>query len=385
MNQARKLRVFLSYASQDKLLVHEFANRLGSENWVDIWLDEESILPGQDWRLKIEEAVENSDIVIICLSNNSVNKEGYIQKEIKYAQEIALEKPDGVIYLIPLKLDECQVPRGLRFYQWVDYFGKKKEDSYKKLLNSLKLRNKQKVHFEEQERRKDQYISEKIINQYEPSIISSANAGVDIQKTPWLKLWFLAFIMPNASLYERILTNRQVNTLIVYIWLFIAGMFMGFSNLLGNLINDIAKGASVPVFNTLISFIFITPFTGIIMIFVYTLVIAILFWSGKLLGGVSTFSNTFFAQSIIYLPFFFIESVLFVLAEIPAIKTDFTIIYSLLTIYFAFLQLLIFKVANKFSWWRAFGSLFISTLILTAIFIVEELILRLYESLGISQ
>lgn len=148
----RPLQVFLSYASQDKSVVQELSRRLVDEGWIDAWLDVKKLLPGQDWRTKIEEAVETSDIVIICLSNNSVTKEGYVQKELRYAREIALEKPEETIFLVPLRLDDCEVPRGLRFYQWVDYFGEKKEESYSALIESLKLRYKQKLKLEEAER-----------------------------------------------------------------------------------------------------------------------------------------------------------------------------------------------------------------------------------------
>ena len=150
--EKRPLKVFLSYASQDRPVVRELSRRLVDEGWIDTWFDEKKLLPGQDWRLKIEEAVETSDIVIICLSSNSVSKEGYVQKELRYAREIALEKPEETIFLIPLRLDECDVPRGLRFYQWVDYFGKKKEESYSALVESLKLRYEQKLKLEEAER-----------------------------------------------------------------------------------------------------------------------------------------------------------------------------------------------------------------------------------------
>ena len=153
----RPLKVFLSYASQDKPLVKELSRRLEDEGWVDVWIDAKNLLPGHDWRLKIEEAVEESDTVIICLSTNSITKEGYVQKELRYAREIALEKPEDSIFLIPLRLDECDVPRGLRFYQWADYFGEKKDESYDALTASLKLRYEQKMKFEEAERlRKEQ-------------------------------------------------------------------------------------------------------------------------------------------------------------------------------------------------------------------------------------
>ncbi len=143
--QDHKLKVFLCHASQDKPIVRELSQRLNSEGWIDAWLDEAKLLPGQDWRSIIEEAVETSDVVIVCLSNHSVNKEGFVQKEMKYAKEIALEKPEETIFLIPLRLDDCAVPRGFRLLQWADYFPEKREDAYRALLQSLRLRYQQKV------------------------------------------------------------------------------------------------------------------------------------------------------------------------------------------------------------------------------------------------
>lgn len=131
--------------------MRELSARLASEGWIDPWVDEKKLLPGQDWRAKIEEAVETSDIVIICLSSNSVTKEGFVQKELRYAREIAFEKPDETIFLIPLRLDDCAVPRGLRFYQWADYFGEQADESYSALLESLKLRHEQKLKLETEE------------------------------------------------------------------------------------------------------------------------------------------------------------------------------------------------------------------------------------------
>ena len=150
--EKRPLKVFLCHASQDKPVVRELAQRLFAEGWIDPWLDEKKLLPGQDWRLKIEEAVETSDIVVICLSNNSVSKEGFVQKELRYAKEIALEKPDETIFLIPLRLEDCETPRGLRFYQWGDYFGEKKDETYTVLLQSLELRYQQRLMLEEKAR-----------------------------------------------------------------------------------------------------------------------------------------------------------------------------------------------------------------------------------------
>ncbi|MBL8103367.1 MAG: toll/interleukin-1 receptor domain-containing protein, partial [Anaerolineales bacterium] len=138
MTETRKLRVFLCHSSQDKPIVRELYQRLNAENWIDPWLDEEKLLPGQNWDMEIEKAVEASDAVIVCLSNHSISKEGYIQRELKFVLDIALEKPDGTIFIIPLRLDACDLPRRLRSWQYVDYFPESQRGrAYQKLLQSL--------------------------------------------------------------------------------------------------------------------------------------------------------------------------------------------------------------------------------------------------------
>ncbi|MBI5251913.1 MAG: hypothetical protein HY912_20670 [Desulfomonile tiedjei] len=36
--------------------MRELYQRLLAEGWIDPWLDEEKLLPGQDWDMKIEKA-----------------------------------------------------------------------------------------------------------------------------------------------------------------------------------------------------------------------------------------------------------------------------------------------------------------------------------------
>ena len=132
----RPLKVFLCHASGDKLPVRELYKRLVAEG-VDAWLDQEKLLPGQDWRVEIPRAVREADVVVICLSNKSITKEGYVQKEIKFALDSAEEKPEGTIFLIPARLEDCAVPERLNRWQWVDLF---EDNGFVKLLRSLKLR-----------------------------------------------------------------------------------------------------------------------------------------------------------------------------------------------------------------------------------------------------
>jgi hypothetical protein len=132
----RPLRVFLCHATADKPAVHTLYDHLLADGF-DAWLDEEKLLPGQNWREEIPKAVRDSEIILVCLSRHSINKEGYVQKEIKIALDTADEKPEGTIFIIPARLDDCKVPDRLRIYQWVDLY---KEDGYEKILRALTVR-----------------------------------------------------------------------------------------------------------------------------------------------------------------------------------------------------------------------------------------------------
>lgn len=136
---SRPLRVFLCHSFEDKSKVRRLYNRLTNENWLDPWFDEQKIKPGQEWTLEIQNAVTSSDAVIVCLSRQSVTKEGFVQKEIQMALDKAEEKPEGTIFIIPLKWDDCIVPTRLRKWQWLDAFS---DGWYKKLLDSLENRAK---------------------------------------------------------------------------------------------------------------------------------------------------------------------------------------------------------------------------------------------------
>ena len=105
----RRLRVFLCHSSQDKPIVRDLYQRLNAEGWIDPWLDEEKLLPGQEWGVEIEKAVENTDVAIVCLSKESVSKAGYLQRELRKVLDIADEKPEGTIFVIPVRLNMCEV------------------------------------------------------------------------------------------------------------------------------------------------------------------------------------------------------------------------------------------------------------------------------------
>jgi len=115
------LRVFLCQCSEDKAAVRQPKERLESDAYQP-WLDEQDIFPAHVWDDEIQQALRSSHAVVVCLSRVFEHKEGFVQKELRYALKIAEEKPDGTVFLIPARLEDCRIPNSLRSWQCIDLF-----------------------------------------------------------------------------------------------------------------------------------------------------------------------------------------------------------------------------------------------------------------------
>ena len=113
--------IFLSYANEDRaaaLSIHQFLEKNGLPAWIDV----HDLLPGQEWEFEIDSAIRTSKVFIACMSTKSVSKRGFVQSELRKALKVLETTPEGQIYLIPVRLDDCDVPRKLEHLHWVDYF-----------------------------------------------------------------------------------------------------------------------------------------------------------------------------------------------------------------------------------------------------------------------
>ncbi|MEW6286973.1 MAG: toll/interleukin-1 receptor domain-containing protein [Chloroflexota bacterium] len=131
----RPLKVFLCHAHADRDAVRALYARL-TKDGIDAWLDKEKLLPGQDWEFEIRKAVREADVVVVCLSKQ-FNQAGFRQREVRLALDTAMEKPEGEIFIVPARLDECDSLESLRKWHWVDLF---EEDGYEMLMRTLRAR-----------------------------------------------------------------------------------------------------------------------------------------------------------------------------------------------------------------------------------------------------
>lgn len=126
--KSKSPKVFLCHANEDSKRVENLFYLLRDEG-LDPWFDKENLLVGDRWEDEIYQAIEKSDFFAICLSKTSVNKTGFIQKEIRTAVNEYQRRPQGVAYLLPVKLETCKVPEikldsntRLADLQWIDVF-----------------------------------------------------------------------------------------------------------------------------------------------------------------------------------------------------------------------------------------------------------------------
>ena len=108
-------KAFISHASEDKdRFVLAFSTKLRSKG-VDAWLDKWEMFPGDSLVDKIfEEGIKNADAFVIILSKNSVNKP-WVREEMNAG---FVKKLSAKTKIIPVVIDECEVPECLKSTLW---------------------------------------------------------------------------------------------------------------------------------------------------------------------------------------------------------------------------------------------------------------------------
>ncbi|MGC2660486.1 MAG: toll/interleukin-1 receptor domain-containing protein [Bryobacteraceae bacterium] len=115
-------RVFLAYAEEDRDMVRDIYDALRAADF-EPWMDERNLLPGQNWPRSIERAIESTDFFLGCFSLRSSAKRSFFQSELRIALELANKIPLDDIFLVPVRLNDCAVPRHIaQKTQYVDLF-----------------------------------------------------------------------------------------------------------------------------------------------------------------------------------------------------------------------------------------------------------------------
>jgi hypothetical protein len=113
------MRIFLSYARPDEERVREIHTLLANAGWLP-WMDTQNIVGGMDWERQIQEQIRQADLFFLFASPQSVARRGILQREIRTALHQAQEFLPADIFIVPLLLEDCEIPDEISRYQWVD-------------------------------------------------------------------------------------------------------------------------------------------------------------------------------------------------------------------------------------------------------------------------
>jgi hypothetical protein len=108
-DSSRKLNVFLSYSRPDRSTVLNLYEALEAGGF-NVWIDAKNLKGGDKWSEVTGNALRASDVVIICLSRNYIPMSANLKGELGAAMEIAETLPEDRTFIIPVRLEECEVP-----------------------------------------------------------------------------------------------------------------------------------------------------------------------------------------------------------------------------------------------------------------------------------
>ena len=112
-----QLDVFLSHNAQDKPRVRRLAERL-KQAGLRVWFDEWNVAAGDIIALKVDEGLEQSRVLLLCISPNALAS-GWVALERSNA--IHRDPANEGRRFIPLLLADCELPDMLRRYKYVDF------------------------------------------------------------------------------------------------------------------------------------------------------------------------------------------------------------------------------------------------------------------------
>jgi tetratricopeptide (TPR) repeat protein len=125
-----KYDIFLSHSSKDKAVVRAIAARLRADK-LQVWFDEWELRPGDSIPAKIEEGLEHSRVLVLCMSAHAFGSDWAQLESGTFRFRDPLNKGRR---FIPLRLDETPVRGSLAQFSYINWLPDPQRQEYEKLL-----------------------------------------------------------------------------------------------------------------------------------------------------------------------------------------------------------------------------------------------------------
>ncbi len=130
----RQRRVFIIYSSKDRGPAADVVQHLRS-NGYNPWFDVDEIAPGQKWAQSVMKGISESAVALYLVSENMKSSSKFVSEELKAAMSVMRSKDESFSPVIPVRLDDAEVPQELADVHWVDLRSK---DGLEQLEKGLK-------------------------------------------------------------------------------------------------------------------------------------------------------------------------------------------------------------------------------------------------------
>jgi len=127
--------VFLSHSNKDKATVRTIAERLRADG-LRVWFDDWELKPGDSIPAKIEQGLEQSRVLVLCLSSNAFGSDWAALESGTFRFRDPLNKERR---FIPLRLDDAPIKGSLAQFVFIDWVGEESKREYMKLLEACYL------------------------------------------------------------------------------------------------------------------------------------------------------------------------------------------------------------------------------------------------------
>ena len=126
--------VFLSHSAKDKPVVRALAERLRADG-VRVWLDEWMLKPGANIPHEIEQGLEQSRLLVLCMSANAFGSDWAHLESSTFRFRDPLNKDRR---FIPLRLDDAHIRGSLGQFVSIRWQPQHREEEYAKLLEACR-------------------------------------------------------------------------------------------------------------------------------------------------------------------------------------------------------------------------------------------------------
>lgn len=111
--------VFISYGHVDSGFVDQLTDDL-EDRRLKVWRDGFKLLPGRTIIEQIVEGIDSSLCLLCVLSAQSVESP-WVNRELAIAVSQSLERGEENIVVLPIKIDNCKIPKTLTALYYVDF------------------------------------------------------------------------------------------------------------------------------------------------------------------------------------------------------------------------------------------------------------------------